>query len=155
MLVDALLYAQNFWPKFVVDIGSTAASFEIGVGQAMSGIYTNSEELWQQMKNASVHSGDRVWRFPLWRYYTHLMTSASHVDVQNSGVGNDSESCKAAAFLREFVPCGQWMHIECHNVMVTDGCDFPYLREGMAGRPVRTLIEFIAQMVCRGGETCR
>lgn len=27
--------------------------------------------------------------------------------------------------------------------------DYPYLRLGMAGRPTRTLIEFIAQTVCR------
>lgn len=33
--------------------------------------------------------------------------------------------------------------------MTTDGTDYPYLRLGMAGRPTRTLIEFIAQTVCR------
>lgn len=33
--------------------------------------------------------------------------------------------------------------------MTTDGEDYPYLRLGMAGRPTRTLIEFIAQTVCR------
>jgi len=33
--------------------------------------------------------------------------------------------------------------------MTTNGIDYEYLRLGMAGRPTRTLIEFIAQMVCR------
>lgn len=32
--------------------------------------------------------------------------------------------------------------------MTTQGIDHPYLKMGMAGRPTRTLIEFIAQMVC-------
>ena len=51
--------------------------------------------------------------------------------------------------MREFVPCGEWMHIEAYNVMTTNGIDYPYLRRGMAGRPTRTLIEFIAQHVCK------
>lgn len=34
--------------------------------------------------------------------------------------------------------------------MTTDGKDFPYLKEGMSGRPTRTLIEFIAQTICKG-----
>lgn len=41
------------------------------------------------------------------------------------------------------------MHVEAYNVMTTNGMDFPYLRRGMAGRPTRTLIEFIAQHVCK------
>lgn len=35
------------------------------------------------------------------------------------------------------------------NVMITRGDEFEYLREGMAGRPTRTLIEFIAQTICK------
>jgi len=35
------------------------------------------------------------------------------------------------------------------NVMVTNGIDFEYLCRGMAGRPTRTLIEFIAQTICK------
>lgn len=35
------------------------------------------------------------------------------------------------------------------NVMVTLGEEFEYLRKGMAGRPTRTLIEFIAQTICK------
>lgn len=38
---------------------------------------------------------------------------------------------------------------DAYNVMTTDGDHYPYLRVGMAGRPTRTLIEFIAQTVCR------
>lgn len=32
--------------------------------------------------------------------------------------------------------------------MTTNGTDFNYLRKGMAGRPTRTLVEFLAQLVC-------
>lgn len=60
---------------------------------------------------AGVHSGDRVWRMPLWNYFSKHVCSSPCVDVQNIGKGRGGGSCKGAAFLREFVPCGPWMHI--------------------------------------------
>uniref|UniRef100_A0A0A1WUL4 Cytosol aminopeptidase n=1 Tax=Zeugodacus cucurbitae TaxID=28588 RepID=A0A0A1WUL4_ZEUCU len=149
VLADALLYAQNFCPKFIVDIGTTSGMMRNALDEAACGIFTNSEILWQQIKHASMHTGDRVWRFPLWDYYTRNVTVGGATDVQNYGIARGGRPCKAAAFLREFVPCGQWMHIDATNVMVTNGKMFEYLRKGMAGRPTRTLIEFIAQTICK------
>ncbi|XP_062551732.1 cytosol aminopeptidase-like [Armigeres subalbatus] len=148
VLVDALLYATTFGPKYIVDVSTISHHVLGSFGKVCSAVFTNSESLWQRMKNAGVHTGDRVWRLPLWEYFTQQMCSVEHADVQNCGKGVGGEACKAAAFLREFVPCGEWMHIDAHNVMMTKGEDFPYLRRGMAGRPTRTLIEFIAQACC-------
>lgn len=152
VLIDALLYAQNFWPKFIVDIGTTSKETIQTFHEAATGVYTNSEILWQQMRNASMHTGDRVWRMPLWNYFQREVTHSKAVDVQNVGIGKGGRACRSAALLREFVPCGEWMHIDARNVMTTDGKDFKYLREGMAGRPTRTLVEFICQQVCIGGK---
>ncbi|XP_039441016.1 cytosol aminopeptidase-like [Culex pipiens pallens] len=149
VLVDALQYAGSFGPKYIVDVATLSDHVLESFGKVCSAVFTNSEELWQRIKHAGVHTGDRMWRLPLWDYYTQQMTSAEHVDVQNVGRGVGGESCKAAALLREFLPCGQWMHIDTYNVMTTKGEDFPYLRRGMAGRPTRTLIEFIAQACCK------
>lgn len=149
ILADALCYAETFGPKFIVDVGTLSRHLLDAVGPTATGIFTNSEELWQQVKTASIHTGDRVWRMPLWKYYTDQVTSSEKVDVQNVGCKGGGEPSKFAAFLREFVACGKWMHMDAYNVMTTDGYDYPYLRLGMAGRPTRTLIEFIAQSVCR------
>ncbi|XP_035899778.1 cytosol aminopeptidase-like [Anopheles stephensi] len=146
-LVDALLYAEHFGPKYIVDVSTISKATIESFGKVCAAVFTNSEDLWQRMQNASIHTGDRVWRLPLWDYYTQQICSADHVDVQNIGQGEGANSCKAAAFLREFLPCGKWMHIDALNVMKTKGTDFPYIRRGMAGRPTRTLIEFIAQSV--------
>ncbi|XP_075154959.1 cytosol aminopeptidase-like [Haematobia irritans] len=149
VLADTLVYAQNFCPKTIISVGTTSGSMHQALGDAACGVFTNSEILWQQIKHASMHTGDRVWRFPLWSYYTTQVTSGMSSDVQNKGLGSGGHPCKAAAFLREFVPCGQWMHIDATNVMMSNGRNFEYLRPGMAGRPTRTLIEFIAQGICR------
>lgn len=111
VLADALMYAQNFCPKFILDIGTTSGHMRNALDEAASGVFTNSEILWQQIKSASMHTGDRVWRFPLWDYYTTAICDNPHVDIINFGRGRGGRPCKAAALLREFVPCGQWMHI--------------------------------------------
>ncbi|XP_055842193.1 cytosol aminopeptidase-like [Episyrphus balteatus] len=150
VLADALHYAQNFCPKFVVDIGTTSGAMRQTLDEAACGVFTNSEILWQQIKNASIHTGDRVWRLPLWNYYSNLVTESSIAsDVQNYGGGSGGKPCKAAAFLRQFVPCGQWMHIDATNVMYSNGKGLVYIREGMAGRPTRTIIELVAQSICK------
>uniref|UniRef100_A0A1A9WEQ7 Cytosol aminopeptidase n=1 Tax=Glossina brevipalpis TaxID=37001 RepID=A0A1A9WEQ7_9MUSC len=148
ILADTLLYSQNFCPKCIVDVGTSSSHMRDVLGEAACGIFTNSEILWQQIKHASMHTGDRVWRMPLWEYYTQEIRSGMASDVRNYGTGRGARPCKAAAFLREFVPCGQWMHMDATNVMTTRGNTFEYLRAGMAGRPTRTLIEFIAQTIC-------
>ncbi|XP_055586993.1 cytosol aminopeptidase-like [Uranotaenia lowii] len=149
VLVDALLYSENFGPKYTVDVSTLSNHVTKGLGKVCSAVFTNSEDLWKRIKYAGVHTGDRVWRMPLWNYFTQQMCSVEHVDIQNYGRGVGGEACKAAAFLREFLPCGPWLHIEAYNVMTTHGDDYPYLRKGMAGRPTRTLIEFIAQACCK------
>lgn len=96
VLADALLYAQNFCPKTIISVGTTSRSMHQALGEAACGIFTNSEILW---------------RLPLWWYYTAEITAGRSSDVQNYGAGIGGRPCKAVAFLREFVPCGQWMHI--------------------------------------------
>ncbi|XP_026850070.1 cytosol aminopeptidase-like [Drosophila persimilis] len=135
VLADALLYAQNFCPKCIIDVGTCSGYMRQALDESAAGVFTNSEILWQQIKHASMHTGDRVWRFPLWKYYSKAVRAGGRSDVQNYGIDRGGRPCKAAAFLREFVPCGQWMHIDATNVMVTKGFEYEYLRKGMAARP--------------------
>jgi len=153
MLADALVYAQNFWPRFIVDVGTMTYDMESALGRSASGVFSNSEALWEYMLAASMHTGDRVWRFPLWHHYTKQIADFDNVEVKTIGRGRyDGGACKVAAFLNEFVPCGDWLHMDTMGVMWTDGCDYPYLRWGMAGRPTRTLVEFLSQLVCHREE---
>ena len=149
VLADALVYSQHFWPKFVLDVGVVSRDMLRAMGNAATGVFTNSDSLWEQMRMAGVHTGDRVWRMPLWDYYARQVTASGAVDILNQGEGPGAGACKAAAFLRQFVPCGEWMHLDAYGVMHSSGREQPYLRAGMSGRPTRTLVEFISHMVCK------
>lgn len=152
MLADTLVYAQSFWPRFIIDVTTMTNDMRHACGAACTGVYTNSEALWEYMLAASMHTGDRVWRFPMWEHFVHLLRDKNHaVDLKTTGrVGLKScgASCMAAAFLNEFVPCGDWLHMDTRGVMKSSGFEYMYLRKGMSGRPTRTLVEFLSQLVC-------
>lgn len=117
---------------------------KIALGDAASGVFTNSEELFKSLEEAGSITGDRVWQFPSWKLYTDEITKQPSFDVNNIGKGRGGGSCTAAAFLKEFVPKDtKWMHLDIAGVAMSSSAQTPYLSKGMTGRPTRTLIEFI------------
>ena len=61
------------------------------------------------------------------------------------GGGGKGGACTAAAFLHQFVSCSHWAHLDIAGVMSNTN-EVPYLSKGMAGRPTRTLIEFLENL---------
>lgn len=149
VLADALCYAQKFTPNFILDIGTLTKGAETAISNSASAVFTNNDSLWASVKAASIHTGDRVWRFPLWAIYkTQVRPKHVSCDLTNLAEGNNGYTCATAAFLNHFVCDYKWIHIDTWGVMLENG-ECPYLRKGMSGRPTRTLIEFLAQFACR------
>lgn len=149
-VADTLCYSQTYWPRFIVNIGTMCDHSLNAVGAGCTTAWSNSEALYEYVLAASMHTGDRIWRMPLWRHFTELMIDHHNVDVKSLGRNTKGwgEPCRVAAFLREFVPCGDWLHLDNRGVIYTGGGSWTYLREGMTGRPTRTLVEFLSQLVC-------
>jgi len=150
-LADALAYSAIFNPKFVCDIGTLCREMEGALGAAATGVFCNNEELYETLRIASVHTGDRVWRMPLWDHFTEKVCSHPGCDVRDLHKSTGA-ACSCAAFLREFAPPIDWLHLDTYGVNRSDGRTSPYLRRGMSGRPTRTLIEFLAQLACETGK---
>lgn len=154
MLADALVYGQQtIKPRLVIDVASLTRGVRRALGSAASGVFTNSQTMWKQVRKAGIITGDRVWRLPLWRFYTKKVTNYNSVDVDNKGQGHGS-SCLAAAFLQEFIECVDWIHFDTTGVgMNCSHKNYPYLTKGrMTGRPTRTLIQLLYQLSCPPGE---
>ncbi|KAL3246920.1 hypothetical protein MRX96_057362 [Rhipicephalus microplus] len=143
ILADALCYADTFNPKVVVDIATLTGAMVVALGAGATGVFCTSNALWNLLHEAGSVTGDRVWRMPLFDLYHKQMTKSTVADINNiskqAGAGG---SCVAAAFLHEFVKCPQWAHLDIAGVMENKD-EVPYLGSGMAGRPVRTLVEFV------------
>lgn len=143
VLADALCYAHEFNPQAILDIATLTGAMNIALGSAATGVFTNSTKLYEAIREASVHTGDRVWRLPLYSHYKTQVTDSILADCLNIGKnGGQGGSCTAAAFLAEFVKCNQWLHLDIAGVMESKD-EYTYYGKGMSGRPVRTLYYFI------------
>ncbi|XP_053624600.2 cytosol aminopeptidase-like [Plodia interpunctella] len=147
VIADSLLYARKYWPQFIVDVGTMSKELLDTLGGAACGYYTNSEQLMNYTQTASSHTGDRIWRMPLWKYYENRVLNCSTCDVANTAHHQYGDSPNCAAFLKQFVCDSQWMHFDTYNIMYSKGHDFAYLGRGMTGRPTRTIIELMCQLV--------
>ncbi|RZF41136.1 hypothetical protein LSTR_LSTR010788 [Laodelphax striatellus] len=145
ILADALCYADTFNPAVTVDLATLTGAMGVCLGSAATGIFSNSTPLCNIMSKAGAVTGDRVWRLPIYKDYTSLMTSYKSVDINNLGKDKVAGSCKAAAFLKEFAPKENWIHMDIAGVMGPSDWH-PYLQKGMMGRPTRTLVEFVSQL---------
>ncbi|KAJ2954045.1 hypothetical protein O0L34_g2258 [Tuta absoluta] len=147
LIADSLVYSRNYWPKMILDIGTMSKELIATLGGAACGCYSNDDDLFCYMEAASSHTGDRVWRMPLWQFYENRVLDCGTADVAVTGVHHFGDSPNCAAFLKQFVCDSSWVHLDTYNITYTKGVDFPYLPRGMTGRPTRTVIEFIHQLL--------
>ncbi|XP_063315958.1 cytosol aminopeptidase [Pelobates fuscus] len=146
LLADALCYAHNFNPRAIVNAATLTGAMDVALGSAATGVFTNSSWLWTHLQEASIVTGDRVWRMPLFDHYSKQVTESTLADLNNVGkYSRSAGACTAAAFLKEFVTVPHWAHLDIAGVM-SNKDEVPYLRKGMAGRPTRTLIEFASRL---------
>ncbi|CAM9472250.1 unnamed protein product [Lampetra planeri] len=146
ILADALCYADTFQPRAVLDAATLTGAMSVALGSAATGVFTNSDWLWAHLMEASVQTGDRVWRMPLFQHYTKQIADSQLADINNVGkYSRAGGACTAAAFLREFVTAKHWAHLDIAGVMDNKD-EVPYLSKGMAGRPTRTLVELAARL---------
>lgn len=143
ILADALCYSATLKPKWVLDIATLTGAMVVCLGNVATGVFCNSSKLFTDLEHAGAVTGDRMWRFPLWKTYTKQISDFAAFDLNNIGKGKGGGSCTAAAFLKEFIPeKTDWMHLDIASVMGPES-DLSYLEKGMTGRPTRTLVQFL------------
>ncbi|KAK4291003.1 hypothetical protein Pmani_036135 [Petrolisthes manimaculis] len=143
ILADALHYASQHKPRAIIDLATLTGAMAVSLGSGATGVFSNSSVLWQTLQHMGTITGDRVWRMPLWKHYSAQVNEFGLADINNIGkYSRDGGSCTAAAFLREFVSCDHWAHLDIAGVMENKD-EVSYLGKGMSGRPTRTLVKLI------------
>lgn len=108
--------------------------YGVALGSGATGVFTNLSWLWNQLFEASIETGDCIWRMPLFKHYIRQIVDCQLADVNNIGKYRSAGACTAAAFLKEFVTHPKWAHLDTAGMM-TNKDEVPYLRKGMTGRP--------------------
>jgi len=148
---DVLSFCNIYKPCLIMNLATSTRALFKGIGSLPTGVFSTSEVVWREVNRAAALTGDRVWRFPLWKTFHSRVTDFVGVDVHNVGKGVGGEPCLGAAFLMEFAPeCVDLIHFDITGTgLLSTGIGMPYLRKGvMTGRPVRTVVQFLYQLAC-------
>jgi leucyl aminopeptidase len=138
VLCDALTYAERFKPKAVIDIATLTGACVVALGAHATGLYSNNEELAEQLLAAGTSAQDKAWRMPLWDEYQSQLDS-NFADIANIG-GPKAGSVTAACFLSRFTKNYAWAHLDIAGTAWLSGGE-----KGSTGRPVSLLTQYLMQ----------
>jgi leucyl aminopeptidase len=143
ILGDALHYASDLEPDHLIDFATLTGACVVALGNECSGIFSNDDELAEKLITAGERVGERLWRLPAWDEYKELIRS-EWADMKNSG-GRWGGAITAALFLKEFVNCPSWAHIDIAGTAYTDH-DTGRDAKGATGVGVRATIAFLQSL---------
>ncbi|MBA3070061.1 MAG: leucyl aminopeptidase [Hyphomonas sp.] len=143
VLCDVLWYAQeHFKPKAVVDLATLTGAIVISLGHHHAGLFSNSDDLAEELTKAGLAEGERVWRLPMGPEYDALIKS-KFADMRNIG-GRSGGSITAAQFLKRFIKEGvRWAHIDIAGVAWVEGEKAPTDPSWASGYGPRLLTKWI------------
>ncbi|WP_339045952.1 leucyl aminopeptidase [Candidatus Mesenet endosymbiont of Agriotes lineatus] len=114
VLADALWYTQKmFAPQVMINLATLTGAIVVALGNNQyAGLFSNNEELANNLLNAGNESGEKLWQFPLSEEYNKMIDSPV-ADMQNIvTVGSGADSITAAQFLQRFVYNTAWAHLD-------------------------------------------
>ncbi len=140
VLADALVYAQGFEPKAVIDLATLTGSCVVALGQGVAaGLFSTDDDLRDKMVAAGEATQERVWPLPLYADYRKALDS-DVADMKNSG-GRFGGVGTSAMFLKEFTDY-TWAHIDIAGMALSEK-EKGYVPRGGTGFGVRLLVEFL------------
>uniref|UniRef100_UPI0039832323 leucyl aminopeptidase n=1 Tax=Phenylobacterium sp. TaxID=1871053 RepID=UPI0039832323 len=98
VLADAIWYCQQrFKPKFMVDLATLTGAIIVALGDDVGGLFSNNDELSENLLAASKVEDEPLWRLPMPTHYDKKIDSKI-ADMKNTG-GRQGGSITAAMFI--------------------------------------------------------
>jgi leucyl aminopeptidase len=143
VLADTLAYAaRRLRPDLLVDLATLTGANSVALGKRMAALYSESDELAEQVEEAAAAAGEKVWRLPLADDYVEMLASEI-ADLANAAEGG-AGSIVAALYLREFTGTARdrWVHFDMSAPSWADSGDGELVK-GATGWGVRTLLRWL------------
>ncbi len=117
ILADGLAYmVKNYKPEAIVDLATLTGSCVRALGYDAAGLFSNNQELANQLLAAGENSGERLWQLPIWECYAKDMDS-DVADIKNLGTRPVAGAITAAKFLQAFIADHpRWAHLDIAGV---------------------------------------
>lgn len=141
IMADANTYVQtNYQPKILVNMATLTGSKIRAVGNKYSAVFSDDDELLEQLTTAGENVNELLWRLPL-DYGDKLKSTLA--DTRNTGTEGPGATT-AAMFLKQFVDDEtRWAHIDIagSEMSKTTQNEVP---AGGVGYGVRLLVEWLS-----------
>lgn len=112
ILADALTYtAKDLKASRIFDIATLTGAMIYSLGDTYSGLWTNSDEMWEKISHAAEDAGELVWRMPFHKDFIEMLNS-NVADIVNSVSDPRGGSSRAACFLKEFTEDLPYAHFD-------------------------------------------
>ncbi len=137
ILADAISYvARNYHPSEIIDMATLTGAIVVALGSTVAGIFSNNDDLAEEIFQAGEHTQERVWRLPIYDEHRKAM-KGKFADLRNiSNIGRNCGSITASAFLEEFVEDIPWCHIDIAGTSHNE-------KEGGTGWGVDLLVNYL------------
>jgi leucyl aminopeptidase len=143
ILSDALHYASELKPDYILDYATLTGACVVALASEAAGLFSNDDELARKLIECGERVGERLWRLPEWDDYKDLIRS-EWADMKNSG-GRWGGAITAALFLKEFVNCPSWAHLDIAGTAYAENETAREAR-GATGAGVRVTVAFLESL---------
>ncbi len=142
VLADALVKATEENPDVIVDVATLTGACQIALGDRVSGLLGNDEELLGSLQAAGDTAGEAFWPLPITEEMTEKVRNNSKVaDLAQHNTDRWGGALYAAAFLQEFVNGTKWAHLDIAGPAFNEKGPHGYTPSGGTGVAVSTLVE--------------
>ena len=111
VLADTLALAVKEKPAAIIDFATLTGSMAVALGERMSGVISNRDELAARAVAAGKATGERVVAFPMPEDYDEALDSTV-ADVKQCTLESEADHILAARFLNRFVGDTPWLHVD-------------------------------------------
>ena len=145
ILADALVYAQRYKPKALIDLATLTGAVIMALGHVAAAAVGTDSKLIQKLIQSGDATGERLWELPLYEEFEKATKSdiADLKNIASRGVG--AGTITGAAFLKPFVGDFPWAHIDIAGTAWTSN-EKPYVPKGGSAYGVRLLIDYLKNL---------
>ena len=145
VLSDGLAEAGEIGATHIVDLATLTGAMVRALGYAVTGFFSNDDDLGLKVINCGEACCEKFWSMPLEEEYADALKD-KFADLKNTG--SDAGAISAALFLQEFVPENTaWTHWDIAGTAFVDK-KWKYTEYGATGFGVQTLIQLAREMSC-------
>lgn len=141
VLADCLAYvSERLEVDYCLDLATLTGACVVALGSRYTGLFTEDDELAQQLLASADAAGDGLWRLPLAPHFVELL-KCDWADTNHMG-GRWGGASIAAAFLSRFVEGPRWAHLDIAGPAFLDKPE-RYYGKGATGAMTRAVVRWL------------